>query len=109
MKLLLLTIFGLLAVSNAFENSDIVSGRIESCRGCSLNRLPEVKRFVMDDAPKYERLEVKFISGAPPELVLLGEGDLELERLPLSQLNREECNKLVESRGFTQKSKDKEL
>lgn len=63
----------------------------------------------MDDAPKYERLEVKFISGAPPELVLLGEGDRELERLPLSQLSREECNKLVESRGFTQKSKDKEL
>lgn len=74
-----------------------------------MNRLPEVKRFVMDDAPKYERLEVKFISGAPPELVLLGEGDRELERLPLSQLSREECNKLVESRGFTQKSKDKEL
>ncbi|XP_026742594.1 selenoprotein M-like [Trichoplusia ni] len=109
MKLLLLTIFGLFAISNAFENSDIVSARIETCRGCSLNRLPEVKRFVMDDAPKYERLEVKFISGAPPELVLLGEGDRELERLPLSQLSREECNKLVESRGFTQKSKDKEL
>lgn len=63
----------------------------------------------MDDAPNYERLEVKFITGAPPELVLLGEGDRELERLSLSQLSRQECNDLVQERGFTLKNKDKEL
>lgn len=65
----------------------------------------------MDDAPNYERLEVKFITGAPPELVLLGEGDRELERLSLSQLSRQECNDLVQERGFTlkNKNKDKEL
>ncbi|XP_030034603.1 selenoprotein M-like [Manduca sexta] len=80
-----------------------------SCRGCSLNRLPQVKQFVMDDAPKYDRLEVKFISGAPPELVLLGDGDRELERLPLSQLNREECNELLQERGFTKKPSKSDL
>lgn len=74
-----------------------------------MNRLPEVKKFVMDDAPFYDRLEVKFISGAPPELVLLGEGDRELERLPLSQLSRQECNELVQSRGFAKKKDNKEL
>lgn len=63
----------------------------------------------MDDAPKYERVEVNFISGAPPELVLLGENDRELERLPLSQLTRQQCNELVQERGFTKKNKDKEL
>lgn len=68
-----------------------------------------MKKFVMDDAPKYERLEVKFINGAPPELVLLGEGDRELERLPLSELSREQCNELIESKGFTKKSSKSDL
>ncbi|KAL0841677.1 hypothetical protein ABMA28_013951 [Loxostege sticticalis] len=93
----------------AYEISDIVSARIESCRGCSLNRLPEVKKFIMEDAPFYERLEVKFITGAPPELVLLGEGDRELERLPLSQLGRQECNDLVKDKGFVKKAKKSDL
>lgn len=57
----------------------------------------------MEDAPFYERLEVKFISGAPPELVLLGEADVELERLILSSLSREECNELLKEKGFTKK------
>ncbi|XP_059061228.1 selenoprotein M-like [Achroia grisella] len=93
----------------AYENSDILSARIESCRGCSLNRLPEVKKFVMDDAPSYERLEVKFITGAAPEVVLLGEGDVELERLALSHLSRQECNELLQSRGFIKKTKKSEF
>ncbi|CAG9585892.1 unnamed protein product [Danaus chrysippus] len=80
---------------------------MQTCRGCSLNRLPEVKRFVMDDAPHFERLEVKFITGAPPELILLGNGDKELERIPLSNLSRQECNDLVKSKGFIRRN-DKE-
>lgn len=63
----------------------------------------------MDDAPFYERLDVKFISGAPPELVLLGNDDRELERIALSELTREECNELVKARGFSKKKDNKEL
>lgn len=63
----------------------------------------------MEDAPFYERLEVKFITGAPPELVVLGEGDNELERLPLSQLTRAECNDLVKNKGFLKKDKKSEF
>ncbi|CAB3234796.1 unnamed protein product [Arctia plantaginis] len=109
MKLILVTLCVILATAAAYEQSDIISARIETCRGCSLNRLPEVKRFVMDDAPFYERLQVKFISGAPPELVLLGNDDRELERILLSELSRQECNELVQARGFTKKKDNKEL
>ncbi|CAH3879684.1 unnamed protein product [Pieris brassicae] len=98
LKVLLCT--GFITFSSAYLLSDIKSAKIETCRGCSLNRLPEVKNFVMQDAPLYDRLEVKFISGAPPELVLLGDGDMELERLPLSNLKRQECNNLLEDKGF---------
>lgn len=80
----------------------------QTCRGCSLNRLPEVKSFVMEDAPFYESIEVKFISGAPPEMIFLGEGDKELERIALSSLSRQECNELLVNAGFTSKKSKKE-
>lgn len=63
----------------------------------------------MQDAPLYDRVAVNFITGAPPEFVLLGEADQELERLPLSHLNRQECNDLLEKKGFFKKSKKEEF
>lgn len=63
----------------------------------------------MDDAPNYERLEVKFITGAVPELILLDSGDRELERIPLSQLSRAECNEVIQSKGFAKKIKNSEF
>nr|XP_034840020.1 selenoprotein M-like [Maniola hyperantus] len=93
----------------AFEKSDIISAKIETCRGCSLNRLPEVKSFVMEDAPFYNKVEVKFISGAPPELIFLGNGDKELERVVLSSLSREECNELLANAGFSKKTNKEEF
>lgn len=49
-------------------------------------------------------MEFKRIQGAPPELVLLGEEDEELDRIPLKQFNREQCNDLLKSKGFVLKS-----
>lgn len=63
----------------------------------------------MDDAPNYDRLAVQFITGAPPELVLLGDQDNELERLPLSQLSRVQCNELLQDKGFSKKPKKSEF
>ncbi|XP_068629994.1 selenoprotein M-like [Battus philenor] len=108
-NIVLLLLSVLFAVITGYEQSDVASARIESCRGCSLNRLPEVKRFIFEDAPNYERLEVKFITGADPELILLNDGDQELERLPLAHLSRSECNELIQSKGFTKKAKNTEF
>lgn len=93
------------AISIASASEEITSARIESCKGCSLNRLPQVKSFIMEDVPEYEGVEVKFISGAPPELVLLSE-EKEIERLPLSQLNRKQCNELLQQKGFLRRQKE---
>lgn len=82
---------------------------MQSCRGCSLNRLPEVKKFILDDAPTYNRVEVKFITGMPPELIMIGESENELERIPLSNLDRAECNEQLKSRGFEKKSAKEEF
>lgn len=63
----------------------------------------------MNDAPFYERVDVKFISGAPPEVVLLDADDQELERIDLSNLNREECNKVLGDNGFAKKGNKEEF
>ncbi|KAJ9596000.1 hypothetical protein L9F63_012821, partial [Diploptera punctata] len=56
-------------------NNEIASARIESCRGCRLNRLPEVKQFVFEDVPLFKNVEFKHIQGASPELVVLNAQD----------------------------------
>ncbi|KAM0730319.1 Selenoprotein M [Formica fusca] len=87
-------------------NSYYASARVESCRGCSLNRLPDVKQFIFKDLPNYNNVEFRHIQGAIPELVLFNEHEEEVERLVLSRLTREECNELLISKGFSKKSKD---
>uniref|UniRef100_A0A8C3CFU7 Selenoprotein M n=1 Tax=Cairina moschata TaxID=8855 RepID=A0A8C3CFU7_CAIMO len=48
-------------------------------------------------------LEMKHLPGADPELVLLNHRYEELERIPLSDMTREEINQLVQKLGFYRK------
>uniref|UniRef100_A0A8C4LT92 Selenoprotein M n=1 Tax=Equus asinus asinus TaxID=83772 RepID=A0A8C4LT92_EQUAS len=49
-------------------------------------------------------LVMKHLPGADPELVLLGHRYEELERIPLSEMTREEINALVQELGFYRKA-----
>ncbi|XP_029080376.1 selenoprotein M isoform X2 [Monodon monoceros] len=49
-------------------------------------------------------LVMKHLPGADPELVLLGQRFEELERIPLSDMTREEINALVQELGFYRKA-----
>ncbi|NXM24843.1 SELM protein, partial [Oxyruncus cristatus] len=66
-------------------------------------RSPQVKAFVTQDIPFYHNLEMKHLPGADPELVLLSHRYEELERIPLSDMTREEINLLVQKLGFYRK------
>uniref|UniRef100_A0A8C6AYR3 Selenoprotein M n=2 Tax=Odontoceti TaxID=9722 RepID=A0A8C6AYR3_MONMO len=81
----------------------LARGRVETCGG-QLNRLKEVKAFVTQDIPLYHNLVMKHLPGADPELVLLGQRFEELERIPLSDMTREEINALVQELGFYRKA-----
>ncbi|XP_075625573.1 selenoprotein M isoform X2 [Balearica regulorum gibbericeps] len=76
-------------------------------RGAELRGLArgkvEVKAFVTQDIPLYHNLEMKHLPGADPELVLLSHRYEELERIPLSDMTREEINQLVQELGFYRK------
>ncbi|NXD29966.1 SELM protein, partial [Spelaeornis formosus] len=64
---------------------------------------PQVKAFVTQDIPLYHNLEMKHLPGADPELVLLSFRYEELQRIPLSDMTREEINQLVQELGFYRK------
>ncbi|XP_075372556.1 selenoprotein M isoform X3 [Mycteria americana] len=84
-------------------------------RGAELRDLArgkvEVKAFVTQDIPLYHNLEMKHLPGVDPELVLLSHQYEELEaaipvcmqRIPLSDMTREEINQLVQELGFYRK------
>ncbi|CAH0380829.1 unnamed protein product [Bemisia tabaci] len=76
---------------------------IQSCRGCALNRLPEVKAFIYEDVGKYNNIEFKPIPGANPDLVLFTKNNQELDRIDLSRKSRRECNDLLLHWGFSLK------
>uniref|UniRef100_A0A1B6KZQ4 Selenoprotein M n=2 Tax=Graphocephala atropunctata TaxID=36148 RepID=A0A1B6KZQ4_9HEMI len=96
-----------LAQENDIPSDVVARGEVQSCRGCSLNRLPDVKSFIYSDLPKYNGVEFHPIHGAVPHLVLFDLSDKEVERIDLTSLSRKECNELVR-KWFTLKEEEVE-
>ncbi|NXS05575.1 SELM protein, partial [Oxylabes madagascariensis] len=63
---------------------------------------PDQSCPLLDTLPSHN-LEMKHLPGADPELVLLSLRYEELERIPLSDMTREEINQLVQELGFYRK------
>ncbi|NXP06139.1 SELM protein, partial [Thinocorus orbignyianus] len=62
-----------------------------------------VQHCLLLSTPPSHNLEMKHLPGADPELVLLSHRYEELERIPLSDMTREEINQLVQELGFYRK------
>lgn len=88
------------------EIEQVSMAEIQSCRGCALNKLPDVKAFIYEDVPHYPNVIFKPIPGAPPELVLYNNLHQEFRRLPLREKSREECNMLLKQYGFSSELDD---
>lgn len=75
-----------------------------------MNRLPEVKNFIRQDLPLFVDAEFKSKPGASPVLKFLSEDGEVIETIELDKLGREDCNGLLESRGFYKRaSEDEEI
>ncbi|NXU52044.1 SELM protein, partial [Turnix velox] len=61
------------------------------------------QHLLLLNTPSSHNLEMKHLPGADPELVLLSHQYKELERIPLSDMTREEINQLVQELGFYRK------
>ncbi|NXK19232.1 SELM protein, partial [Arenaria interpres] len=62
-----------------------------------------VQHYLLLNTPLSHNLEMKHLPGADPELVLLSHRYEELQRIPLSDMTREEINQLVQELGFYRK------
>ncbi len=72
---------------------------IRTCSGCKLNRLPEVRSFIKNDAKKF-RVPVKYIHGRNPDLVKFSPEGAELEIHDLSGLNNQGILELLNNLGI---------
>ena len=89
----------------AFDRAEI-----QTCSGCKLNRLADVRLFVMNEfvgALSYKRVSRKFISGHNPDLVFYN-GNTEAQRIDMTPLSLTQLQQLMKENGFT-KLADKEL
>uniref|UniRef100_A0A8C3UZU0 Selenoprotein M n=1 Tax=Catharus ustulatus TaxID=91951 RepID=A0A8C3UZU0_CATUS len=78
---------------------DLARGKVEVSAGLYG---PDQCCPLLNTLPSHN-LEMKHLPGADPELVLLGHRYEELERIPLSDMTREEINQLVQELGFYRK------
>lgn len=104
-SLILCSLFVILVYSDLAEEDKklrdrVIRAEVQSCRGCALNRLSEVKSFIYDDLPEYVGVVFHPIPGAVPQLVLFNEAQEEVKRIDLSPLSRNECNALLKDWGF---------
>jgi len=79
-----------------------ITGKIISCSGWALNRLPELKKFVKDEgeADSYAGVEIEFRHGREAKLFLYDDG-AEIEEIKLSDLSTlEEMHALMLQKGF---------
>lgn len=66
--------------------------------------MPEVRRFFYDSVLKREygdQLDVKFVPGANPELILYDSEDQVVSRTAINRMTFDELHELVQSYGFT--------
>ena len=101
--------FVLLAIGsvNGFSRA-----HIESCSGCKLNSLPEVRKFVMDESVgglSFERVSRKFIPGHNPDIIMFNDLNVEEKRIDMSKMTFQELVDLMIDSGFTRNNGGREL
>ena len=105
--------FGILGVALGLVSAVLAGGvgEVRTCSGCRLNRLHEVRKFVYEEAGKYENLNVKFIGGHNPDLIIYADAQSkqEVERIDLAPYSLADLHNLVKTKGFLLKSTQGEL
>lgn len=99
--LLVLTATALVSV----VSSQIITGKIVSCSGWALNKLPELKSFLKGgEAEQYQGVEVEYVHGRKAVLTIFRDGE-QLEEVTLSDYrSKTDMHALMVEKGFVKKS-----
>lgn len=100
-----MNILGFLIILHNLVFAIAIYGRIESCPGWKLNKLPDVKKFLREsgNADSYQNLEIKWIPGRIPELFIYEDDGKLNEKIDLAPLTTEGIHQILRNRGFEKK------
>ncbi len=92
-------------VCSSLATSNVTRVRAESCIGCRLHRLPEVRDFLLLDVERYSGAEFVRMPGALPTLTFFDREDHAVRRVDLTKdgLTREDINQVMVDMGFKMK------
>jgi len=98
-----ITVACLISVALSSANKAV----LETCEGCKLVRLEQVKIFAYQDLPMYENAAFKRVPGKPPTMVFYDKEMKAVERVDLTRMDdRAALNRMMEERGFRMKSQN---
>uniref|UniRef100_A0A8C9A1W5 Selenoprotein M n=1 Tax=Prolemur simus TaxID=1328070 RepID=A0A8C9A1W5_PROSS len=101
---LLLLLAALVASATAATTYRPDWNRLQGLARARVEYCPQERSATRLNTTSSHNLVMKHLPGADPELVLLGRRYEELERIPLSEMTREEINALVQELGFYRKA-----
>jgi hypothetical protein len=81
----------------------IARAEIQTCSGCKLYALPEVKKFVIDErlgALSFERVTRKILRGQNPDIVMFSDDGTEIARIDMTPYSFADLVKILENHGF---------
>lgn len=86
-----------------------VRAEIQTCSGCKLYALPEVKMFIIDEskgALSFERVSRKIIRGQNPDIVLYSAEGTEVQRIDMTPHSFSDLVGILEHHGFKRPNTD---
>ena len=104
MNLIFINLFVFVAAADSVSRAEI-----ETCSGCKLNRLPDVKRFVTDEesgALSFASVTRKLIPAHNPDIVFYSVENMVVERIDMTKFTFDDLVSLLISRGFVRKYSD---
>mmetsp|Transcript_46964 Transcript_46964/g.102152 ORF Transcript_46964/g.102152 Transcript_46964/m.102152 type:complete len:148 (+) Transcript_46964:71-514(+) len=87
------------------SGSPAARGRIISCQGCKLNYLHDVRRWLREEQrwKEWQNIDVRWVNGHNPDLVVMDEQGNEKERVDLSQFSYGQLPEMLRQKGFRMK------
>eukprot|EP00659_Diplonema_papillatum_P007224 gene7224-11119_t len=99
-------VLAIFAFAAGLGQGKIVGAKIESCTGCRLNQLPQLRAFLHGpELKKWPAVEMVWIQGAPPTMVFINEYlEVDSQPIDLARYDGAGVKRLLNARGITEKT-----
>jgi hypothetical protein len=78
------------------DASAIVGARVVTCAGCRLNRLPQLRAFLNNEARQYPALEIDYVQGADPVMQFLNKYKRVVTTVDIASMDGRQVQELMQ-------------